>query len=328
MERQSLVGSCATHCGVPVAPMQQKRRSQQLGFGLRPPNPRIDFGDAVVEVLRRDRQTGIEVWAVKDQGRLWTAYHDTYAFCWAQRQWTEQAWTYRHRRYAASTQTTMLIEPGEIHRTVRGGPVEFFLLFVQPAAVQEAFNPHPLHFPEGQTAEVVVRSTLARMCQTIMNNGGSDLEWEESALDFLHTVSQVCAEQAAASHHAGCLHAIRRVREFLHEHYDDSIQLDDLAVVAGLSKYHLSRMFQREIGVPMHRYQTLVRLAKSRELLLGGASVCDTAMQLGFHDQSHFHKAFVRTYGLTPHRFCLDVSDRRIGIMERSMVETHLPVQR
>jgi AraC-like DNA-binding protein len=292
--------------------MSKRRQPQAAGTESRPPKPHMNFGDAVADIVQRDRQAGIELWAVKDYGRLWAAYHETYVFCWACQQWTDQAWIYRRRRYAANPRTTMLIEPGETHRTLHGGPAEFYLLWVQPTAIQKMLDFRQQHFFEGQTTEAVVQSTFARTCQAITSGSDNPLTLEESTLDFLHTAFQICADSANAPRHTRCPHAVRRVREFLHEHYtENSIRLDDLAAVAGLSKYHLSRMFLREVGVPMHRYQTLVRLAKSHGLLLAGTSVCNAAHQLGFYDQSHFDHAFTQTYGMSPHFFACSAINRR-----------------
>jgi AraC-like DNA-binding protein len=242
---------------------------------------------------------------VADRGRLWTAYHETYVFCCAHLQTTDQAWRYRGRRYGATTATTMLIEPGEVHRTLRGGRAAFHLLFVEARTVEDLLDVRRLHFREGQTAQAVVRSTFLQMCQTVESDGSKGLAAEESALAFLHAASRTCGDgPRLTAGHPRCPDALRRTREFLREHYDETVRLDDLAAVAQLSKYHLSRMFKREVGVPLHQYQTLVRLEKGRQLLLDGASISNVAAQVGFFDQPHFHRAFVRAYGMTPAHFC------------------------
>lgn len=263
----------------------------------------INFGDAVARVL--ERHPGMELMAVNDAGRLWTAYHETYVFCWAPWQAGEQAWGYRGHRYAASASTTMLIEPGEVHRTLRSSAARFYLLWLHPPTVKAMLDGSPPHFLSGQTSAEIVRLGFAQLCQAAKENPGDGMAMEESSLHFVRAVAEVCAEHVPSRRLPTCTRAVRRVRDYLHESCEqgESVRLDDLAMVAAVSKYHLSRMFTREVGLPIHRYLNLVRLARSQLLLFDGASVCEVAQRFGFHDQAHFHRAFLRVYGVTPGRY-------------------------
>ncbi len=93
---------------------------------------------------------------------------------------------------------------------------------------------------------------------------------------------------------------VARVREYLHEHYRDSISLEQLAAIAGVSKYHLVRTFRAAIGVPPHMYQLRLRLTRSLLMLQQGSPLSAVAYELGFADQSHFTRAFRSEYGTTP----------------------------
>jgi AraC family transcriptional regulator len=57
---------------------------------------------------------------------------------------------------------------------------------------------------------------------------------------------------------------IRRVIEYIAEHLEDDIGLDELASVACLSPFHFSRMFRNTMGVPPYRYLTHVRLERAK----------------------------------------------------------------
>ncbi|HVF29702.1 MAG TPA: AraC family transcriptional regulator, partial [Pyrinomonadaceae bacterium] len=50
--------------------------------------------------------------------------------------------------------------------------------------------------------------------------------------------------------------SITRVRRYLREHYPENVSLSFLASIANLSPYHLVRVFNHQIGVPPHEYQT------------------------------------------------------------------------
>ena len=44
--------------------------------------------------------------------------------------------------------------------------------------------------------------------------------------------------------------AIGRVREHIDHHYDQTIELDELSRLSGLSRFHLNRTFRRLVGLP------------------------------------------------------------------------------
>jgi len=45
------------------------------------------------------------------------------------------------------------------------------------------------------------------------------------------------------------------------------------------------------------------KIYKSKALLQNNISIAEVAIELGFFDQSHFHKAFKSVYALTPKEF-------------------------
>jgi AraC-like DNA-binding protein len=97
--------------------------------------------------------------------------------------------------------------------------------------------------------------------------------------------------------------AIQRARDYLHDNYAESIALDELAQVAGLSPFHLCRLFRREFGLSPHAYQTHVRLSHAKHQLLRGMPLKDVAAATGFYDQSHFGWHFKRLVGVTPGQY-------------------------
>jgi AraC-like DNA-binding protein len=90
------------------------------------------------------------------------------------------------------------------------------------------------------------------------------------------------------------------VREYLAAHYTQSISVEELATVSGLSRFHLMRAFTREYGMPPHAYTNQLRLTEARRLIAAGRSISDAAASAGFYDQSHLTRMFKRAYGVTP----------------------------
>ena len=108
--------------------------------------------------------------------------------------------------------------------------------------------------------------------------------------------------------------ALTRARDFIAAHAADRIGLDEIAAIADLTPWHLTRAFRRQFGYPPHRFQVWMRIDLARRLLAGGMSGSDVAQQTGFADQSHFIRSFKRLTGTTP-SMCEPV--RRAGRVSR-----------
>ncbi len=81
--------------------------------------------------------------------------------------------------------------------------------------------------------------------------------------------------------------------------------LTELADMVGLSSWHLLRQFKKHFGLPPHAWLVQTRLIKAKKLLKNGESIANTAISLGFSDQSHFNRHFKKAMGLTPAQYCL-----------------------
>jgi len=97
--------------------------------------------------------------------------------------------------------------------------------------------------------------------------------------------------------------ALRRACELLSDVPDANVTLRELAAVAGSSRHRLSRLFHAVYGMSPHRFQLAHRVRRARSLLEAGVPISVVAQRAGFADQSHFHRHFRRTLGMTPARY-------------------------
>jgi AraC-like DNA-binding protein len=109
--------------------------------------------------------------------------------------------------------------------------------------------------------------------------------------------------------------ALRRACELLADDLAGNLTLQALAAAAGVSRHRLTRLFRAAYGLPPHRFQLAQRIRVARRLLERGVAAGDVAQQTGFFDQSHLHRHFRRTLGMTPARYAgavrSDVQDAR-----------------
>mgnify|MGYP005889825631 CR=1 FL=1 len=96
---------------------------------------------------------------------------------------------------------------------------------------------------------------------------------------------------------------IRKVTEYLLEHYTEKVRLEELAAVALMNKYSLLRLFTKTEGITPYRYLETIRIGKAKELLARGMEPAEVALMTGFTDQSHFSKFFKEVIGLTPGQY-------------------------
>lgn len=83
------------------------------------------------------------------------------------------------------------------------------------------------------------------------------------------------------------------------------ISLEELAQRVGLSRYAIIRLFKANVGLTPHAFQINLKINQAREQLKQGVPLAELAVNLGFSDQSHFHKAFKAHTGVTPRQFQL-----------------------
>jgi AraC family transcriptional regulator len=95
-----------------------------------------------------------------------------------------------------------------------------------------------------------------------------------------------------------------RVHAYIESHVGEQVRLDDLAGVAGVSRFHFARQFRRRTGESPMAYLLRTRIERAKTLLFrDGIKVCELAAVLGFSDQSHFTRTFRRLVGMPPSAF-------------------------
>ena len=70
----------------------------------------------------------------------------------------------------------------------------------------------------------------------------------------------------------------------------------------GMSERGLTRQFRVETGMSFVQWRSMARMKRALEMLAGGATVTDTALDLGYDSASSFIALFRRTFGVTPAR--------------------------
>jgi AraC family transcriptional regulator len=94
------------------------------------------------------------------------------------------------------------------------------------------------------------------------------------------------------------------IMAFIDANLASPLTLDNLADQAGVSRAHFARYFRSITGVSPHRFVTLRRIEKAKQLLSDGRpSMVQIAQDVGFSNQSHFSQVFHAVTGKTPSQY-------------------------
>ena len=63
------------------------------------------------------------------------------------------------------------------------------------------------------------------------------------------------------------------------------------------------RLFKQVTGLAPKEFINNARIQKAKIMLKAGMAIADVATEVGFVDQSHFHKAFVNYTASTPRQY-------------------------
>lgn len=91
------------------------------------------------------------------------------------------------------------------------------------------------------------------------------------------------------------------IMEYIHKHYFEKINLDDLATKFNFHKNYLNRCVKNETGMSIYKYLLSYRLERAMNLLMyTNMSVKYVAQKTGFENQKSFSVAFKKMYSISP----------------------------
>lgn len=93
---------------------------------------------------------------------------------------------------------------------------------------------------------------------------------------------------------------INGVIQYINENLTRPLRLDEIASHFYVSKYHLSRMFKKLIGVSVIDYVIRKRIFLAERLLRSGSTTAEACAGAGFGDYTSFYRSFRRVTGFSP----------------------------
>jgi AraC family transcriptional regulator len=212
--------------------------------------------------------------------------------------------------------TVSLVPAGSPARWRWSGRRDLLAIYLQSGLVAqvaaEAFDLDParLTLPPLDCLDLPhVRAAMGAVAAELAAGGAGGRLAAESLANVLavHLLRHVLAPGSPARGRDGTLPRgrLRAVVEYVEEHLDAGLTLEQMAAMARLSPYHFARQFKAATGLPPHQYVILRRVERARQLLQAETdlSLAEVAACAGFSDQSQFCHHFKRLVGVTPGQF-------------------------
>ena len=89
---------------------------------------------------------------------------------------------------------------------------------------------------------------------------------------------------------------------YIYKHIETNINIDELSLELGVSKFHLHRLFKEQIGSNIYETIKSIRLQKASNLLITNSSstITEVANMCGYSSQTSFIRAFKERFSMTP----------------------------
>ena len=122
------------------------------------------------------------------------------------------------------------------------------------------------------------------------------------------------------------LESVYRVILHIEQHYKETLTLEELARVAGFSKYHFHRIFLAITGESLSGYVRRVRLSNATLKLKINDRITAVALDSGYETNASFSKAFKKHFGITPRAFAEKEKIKKGTIMITPQIVTLAPI--
>lgn len=249
---------------------------------------------------------GIDVFSARFVGHRFGPHtHDTWSLGAIRRGAQDSAARVTQHHVACAGELTA-IPPGEVHagRLASSGPLEYSMLYIPDEELRR--RAAELNQPHVEPAQIALAApTLATQLDAFVQLALQpqtdaltvQAEWYDLISGLLSRYAGTELREKRSTHSS---QAMLRALECLHDHWNQSISLDQLAQEAAMAPTYFCRQFAKTYGLAPHRYQTVLRVNRAKTLLKTGVAIADVAAATGFADQSHLGRHLKGCLGVTP----------------------------
>jgi AraC-like DNA-binding protein len=266
--------------------------------------PKLSTGSDRRIFLRPTSVPGSEVLIARDSflpSHLYSERYGVFVYCKAAADRRDDSGNY----FRDQNNSALLLQPYEVHTcTSAGERMDFKVLYIEPALVVWAARELGLsrfpHYRTAQSEDLLLLRAVWEFCAAVEERAPANEQQVRFETCLKHMLDAIDERSPSAG---SAHHAVMRARDYLRHRFHETVTLDDLGAVSGLSRFHLLRSFAARVGLPPHAYQLRLRIERAMTLLRMGLAPSDVAGLVGFADQSHLTRHFRRLLQVTPAQY-------------------------
>jgi len=224
------------------------------------------------------------------------------------------------KSYNLKSGDIVLINTRELHRAVinsMSAPYERIVLWINKSFLRELSTPETdltQCFENVEKTNVIradfqiqqnVRAQLSKLLELENYKGlGKDLLYKAYIIELvIHLNNLVLSHSSDFDIDVTKSSLIDGIVEYINNHINEELTIDELSKEFYLSKFHLSREFKKYTGTTIHKYIVQKKLIEAKELILKNHPINSVYKQSGFGDYSNFFRAFKNEYNISPKQF-------------------------
>lgn len=159
-----------------------------------------------------------------------------------------------------------------------------------------------------------VMELIYMLAQDKENMAGTCTSMAVSVLLLLHQLVQRRNQDRSPRQPKPSDALVIRIKEYLDEHYSESINLQILGQALHMNPYYISHVFKRETGYAPLQYVMHRRMGEAQGLLQKTLlPVADVAEMIGYNNHCHFNAMFTKYVGTSPGQYRRLLIDEYIG---------------
>ncbi|MBO9151772.1 helix-turn-helix domain-containing protein [Chitinophaga sp. GCM10012297] len=128
----------------------------------------------------------------------------------------------------------------------------------------------------------------------------------------LRMLSSAPAQDGAQQHTS---RRIQKAMEYMHQHFDDTVSLREVAALANMTEVSFSRFFKKRTGNTFIEVLNEIRMGNASRMLIDTThTVHEIAYQCGFNNLSNFNRTFRKKKNCTPTEYRQRFAGSRIFV--------------
>ncbi|MDD6615774.1 MAG: response regulator [Lachnospiraceae bacterium] len=132
---------------------------------------------------------------------------------------------------------------------------------------------------------------------------------EKLIQDYLERVIDQIRQEINSSNYV-----VYQVKQYIDLHFQEDLNLNQLADQVFLSPNYLSNVFTKYTGCSLSKYIKQVRLTKAKELLCTtNMKIAEVGKKVGYVNTSYFIKKYQEMYGTTPEKYRMNLMEGKSG---------------